>query len=372
VGSAPPPDGGAPPGDAGPSPDAAPGPDALPDAPVSADLAYPPDLAAPSDLAPVDPPTLTKCQVYEHAGPCTLTPTTAGVGVWDIRFSPDGKYLVSGGDDGKAHLWRVTADGLVDEARLFDSGNNRASVHIAFTADSSKMALGNGNGGIAVYEFPKGTMVGQLPAQPGGILDLFFASDGLRLISIDTEKNVKVWGATGQEERRAVLPDYSAAAVWSRGGSLWLAATLHNVAEFALLDLTANPVPITRFSAKQPLFAVAFSPDGNSLAMANEDGSMDLWDISNKQKPELGPPLWPPNAALPVSAAFSPDGRFVAAGCSRGMFLTGELKVGAVDLSGLRASNATMSSVMSIDYAPDGRGVAAGSWRCGKITYCRD
>jgi hypothetical protein len=54
------------------------------------------------------------------------------------------------------------------------------------------------------------------------------------------------------------------------------------------------------------------------------------------------------------------------------MFATGELKLAAVQPPGLRSSNATASSAMSIDFSPDGRAVAAGSWRCGKITYCKD
>src|SRR5205814_6821146 len=126
------PDGGGPtPPDGGSAP--ADGP--LPDGPAPADLG-PPDTARP-DAAPPDPPSLTRCTVYEHAGACTLTQSTAGVGVWDVRFSPDGQYVLTGGDDGKLKLWRVTPTGLVDDARTVSGGAANAGVHMAFNRGGS-------------------------------------------------------------------------------------------------------------------------------------------------------------------------------------------------------------------------------------------
>jgi len=372
VASGPPPDGGAPLPDAG-----GPGVEGgVPDAPPSPDLAGPVDTAVPVDVAPAEPPTLTKCQVYEHAGPCTLTPTTAGVGVWDLRFSPDGKYLVSGGDDGKARIWKVTPDGLVDENRVLDTGARSSGVHMTFSADSTRMALGDGNGTIAIYEFPRGTMVAQLLGHPGGIGDVALSADGTRVVSVDWMNNVKLWDvATAKELKNFVLPGEHGTAVLSpagQPGSLWIAVTFTQMNNSVLLaDVAANPVTMVRFDAAPSPFALAFSPDGRSLAISTDDGAMTLWDVSNKQQPTRGPMLWPAGPVI-VQAAFSADGRFVAGAASRGMFGTGELKVAAVQPPGLRSSNGTMSSAMSIDFSPDGRAVAAGSWRCGKITYCKD
>jgi hypothetical protein len=80
----------------------------------------------------------------------------------------------------------------------------------------------------------------------------------------------------------------------------------------------------------------------------------------------------PPGGPTPVAAVFFPDGGFVAVAGSNGEFGSGSVRVASVQPPALRGTYNTASSAVSVDVSPDGRAVAAGSWRCGKISYCRD
>lgn len=370
-GGAPPPDGGAPPPEAGPPPPDGPG----------AETSAPPDTAPPADVAPIDPPSLTRCTVYEHGPACTLGPTTLGIGVWDLVFSPDGKYLLTGGGDGRVKIWQVTPTGLVDDNRAFMGGPDKSSVHLAFSADGTRLAVGGGDGTIGLFEFPKLTRLAALTGHISGVTFLAFSRDGSKLVSIDNLNALKIWNvAAAKEQRGLVLPnDWSTAALSPAGqpASLWLAVSYTGMNGFAMMDLATDPSPMYTAATSHPVYVLAFSPDGQTLAVSGEDPepSLTVWDVSNKQKPVAGPALLQ-NAAgstsAPVAGVFSADGRFLATGGSRGEFGAGDIRIFRVQPPGLFGSVATDSSSVSLDFTRDGRGVAVGAWRCGKITYCRD
>jgi WD40 repeat protein len=216
---------------------------------------------------------------------------------------------------------------------------------------------------------------------PGGINFLAFSNDGTRLVSVDNQMTLKLWNvATSQEQKTITFPadvhGYSLSPA-GQPAALWLATSAHTATGFTLRNLAADPVPTINVEAGSEVYAVAFSPDGQKLTVATDDGRMTLWDVSNKLQATAGPTLWPANgtpgnAVVSTQAVFSADGRFLAASGSLGMYTAGEIKLGNLAPPGLRTSTITDSSALSIDFSRDGRAIAAGSWRCGKITFCRD
>jgi WD40 repeat protein len=59
-----------------------------------------------------------------------------------------------------------------------------------------------------------------------------------------------------------------------------------------------------------PVYALAFSPDGRTLAAAGAGGTIRLWDAATQQ--EIGTPMTAGSAPV-YALAFSPDGRTLAA-----------------------------------------------------------
>jgi WD40 repeat protein len=64
-----------------------------------------------------------------------------------------------------------------------------------------------------------------------------------------------------------------------------------------------------------PVYSVAFSPDGKTLAAGSADGTVGLWDVATGQ--QIGDPLAAPGGPV-YSVAFSPDGKTLAAGSADG------------------------------------------------------
>jgi WD40 repeat protein len=67
--------------------------------------------------------------------------------------------------------------------------------------------------------------------------------------------------------------------------------------------------PLTGHSGA--VYAVAFSPDGKTLASGSADGTVRLWDLATHR--QIGSPLTGHNGPV-WSVAFSPDGTTLASG----------------------------------------------------------
>ena len=75
----------------------------------------------------------------------------------------------------------------------------------------------------------------------------------------------------------------------------------------------ARPRPLTGQTGK--VHAVAFSPDGGTLAAGSADRTVRLWNVADPARPPLGEPLTGPTTWV-NTVAFSPDGRRIAFGSS--------------------------------------------------------
>jgi WD40 repeat protein len=123
---------------------------------------------------------------------------------------------------------------------------------------------------------------------------------------------------------RALLAQADAAVTRDPAGALRLGAAADVISPGAETDaglvstLTSTPYAGTLTGPRAAVEAVAFSPDGRTLAAGGDDATLMLWDLG---KP--GSRLGPPSASLQVhdvirGIAFSPDGALLAAFTNHG------------------------------------------------------
>jgi tetratricopeptide (TPR) repeat protein len=99
------------------------------------------------------------------------------------------------------------------------------------------------------------------------------------------------------------------------------------------------------------VLAVAFSPDGKSLATGCSDKTMRLWSTATGEP--IGPPL--PQSAVVLSVAFSPDGKTLLAGCNNHVARLWDATTGQPVGPPLPHPATLSGGTTRVAFSPDGR-----------------
>jgi WD40 repeat protein len=236
--------------------------------------------------------------------------------VHDLVFTPDGRSLLSvGKDDQLARLWDVAA------------GRERARctapsclLSVALTPDGKTAAMSGYGNHVTLWPIdPVGSPRTDLPV-PFPVRQVAFDPSGSVLVAAGGPGMFRAWDVEGGG--RSARPVKTVrwgggngrAAVLARRGALLVTASEEDGAvqfwDPARLRgcETITPLP-------QELTDVAMSPDGRA-ASAHWGGDVCLLDPASRGVERSLDLLAPPGKAGPTALAFSPDGRTLAAGCA--------------------------------------------------------
>ncbi|MBX9581368.1 MAG: WD40 repeat domain-containing protein, partial [Gemmataceae bacterium] len=203
------------------------------------------------------------------------------------------------------------------------AGTGSAPVDaLAFSPDGTQLAAANGDQ-VKVYD-PAGGGLRHTLAAPNRVSAVAFSPDGKRLAGGCINRSVVIWDAgTGQVVHTlSTLKAPPTSVAWSPDGNLLAVAAgdpnpyadrRGNVrSEFRLFDPAAGQEVAALEDPGDTVTAVAFLPDGKRFVTGAVDGSVRVWDAAARQ------PVGPAAAHAPgvgvVSLGVSPDGKVLATG----------------------------------------------------------
>jgi WD40 repeat protein len=255
------------------------------------------------------------------------------VSVRSVVFSPDGRQAVTAGGDDQVRLWDVASG---RELRRF-KGKQCEMTCAVFSPDGRRVLSGGCCGGLRMWETDTGKDLHVL--QPADccsqVLCAAFSPDGRRAIAGGSDELARLWDAeSGKEVCRLAghrcgvgggCQEINVTSVaFSPDGRFALTAVDSADTGPRLWDLKGRK-EVRRYRSSAPVFTVAFSPDG-ALTLTGggrtevgegktvASSALQLWDVKSGKERYC----FQGHEREVLSAAFSPDGRQALSGSADG------------------------------------------------------
>ena len=264
-------------------------------------------LRNPQTLSPLDPPVIFS----GHTGK-----------LFTLAYSPDGKLIASGAiDENTVRVWDAATG---QQLRVLQGHSDWIRI-VAFSPDGRTLASGSFDGTVRLWDAATGQQLRALQGHEGFISTVAFSPDSRYLASSASDGTVQMWDASTGEKRSGFAfepapnlntgaplwttglsfsPDGRTLAVGSEDGSIVLVNAATGVSPRTLRGHTG--IIVSR--------GLQFAPDGKTLASGSFDGTVRLWDVaSGAQRSELRA-----HGLRVLALAFSPDSAYLASTSDQG------------------------------------------------------
>ncbi len=310
---------------------------------------------------------------YRSIGPtASLGPTGRSRTAEGLAFSPDGKTLATGNDEGKVRLWNVAdrKPGATFTQRDSVGNDGFANRDVAFSPDGKLLAATNMTGWLTMWDVAKRRQTRFLQGVDSGE-KVAFSPDGKLFATGSGPGSVDLWDTNSHKDEILAYYDQEAkvtGVAFSPDGRTLASAgddsdsnltPKHSVRLWDVAHRDPEPYgqgdPRVTISPAQGVLSLAFSPDGKTLATGSYDGEVRLWDAkTGHQRATLSDSLIPSEVH---HLAFSPDGKTLATPSEYGLLLwnVATRKPRAI-LS--TSAEGTANVIQDVAFSKDGRLIA--------------
>lgn len=243
--------------------------------------------------------------------------------IMDMAFTPDGRYLISAGENKLIRVWELETGRSVRILReSLGAGSEGKILAMALSPDGQWLAVGglfDGSGdektAIRLYDFVNGQLKAQLKGHTGAVLALGFSHDSSLLVSGGFDETAILWDVTSQQ-RLHTLSGHTghiyAAAITKDNQRVVTGSSDQTLRLWQVQD---GELVATLEGHTDEVVAMAISPRDGTIVSSSWEDSIHLWDGQTGDYIKI-------LANSEVNAnrlAFSPDGRYLVSCTADGL-----------------------------------------------------
>jgi WD40 repeat protein/DNA-directed RNA polymerase subunit RPC12/RpoP len=301
-------------------------------------------------------PLLTTQQPRNVADfPCLHSLTAHTSNIRTLAFSPNGRFLASGGDDYNVMIWQVNSGRRL----CLLTGHSNWVTSLAFSSDGQTLATASYDQSIILWNLRDGRQIRTLTGHNREVFSVAFSRDET-MVASGSYQTIKLWHlrdrllefVIGAKVRE--LDDHTRwvnSVAFSQNGKLLASASGDNTIK--LWNVKTGKLIRTLRSHTAGVFAVAFSPDGRTLASGSYDKTIKIWGL----KTGMAISTFEGHQGGVYAIAFSQDGKTLVSGSEDGTIKLWQPNKGREICTILAKTPCVYAAAIS----PDGKYIAGGS-----------
>jgi WD40 repeat protein len=230
--------------------------------------------------------------------------------VTDMKVHPDGLYLATASADGSVRLWNMTDGHEIDHL----SRHVQRVNEVCFSPDGSLLATASSDGKVMVWDVQgvgdgeRSKVIETLDDFGGAVYHLDFSPDGSQLLATSDSGTLHMWDVIAEPgtEQITLMGDipFMGDVAFSPQGDRIAVARSDGVVE--IVDSYSGKLLLLLAGQTGTVESLKFTPDGSRLVTSAIDGNARIWDVTTGHTDSVN------------QVAFAPGGEYAATASSDG------------------------------------------------------